>query len=168
MMSQDRMRRADRADVSFITTGAAPTQTNFANLFDSLTPRLRDRTYNALQMRHPVHPRHHRPGRSQWAVLAFLVLFTMGLVALAYYYLIPAHRAFLQARQQGDQHGVRAISATSALLLAVVMLILVSGLLITFRIGRLFFPRNTPPRTKTQYIDAWAESGKRMHTPPEE
>jgi hypothetical protein len=144
-------------------------QTNFANLFASITPALRDAAYNARQMRHANHPRRrHRPGRSQWAVLAFLVVFTDGLVALAYYYLLPAHRAFLQARQNGDQHGVHAISATSALLLAVVMLFLVSGLLITFRIGRLFFPRNTPPRTKTQYVDAWAESAKRMETPPEE
>jgi hypothetical protein len=114
------------------------------------------------------HPRYRRPGRSQWTVLVFLVAFTIGLVALAYYYLLPAHRAFLQAKKQGDEHGVHAISATSALLFAVVMLILVSGLLITFRIGRLFFPRSAPPRTKTQYVDAWAESGKRMGTPPEE
>ena len=119
-------------------------------------------------MQMPVHPRARRPGRTQWAVLAFLIVFTAGLVALAYYYLLPAHRAFLQARQQGDQHGVHAFSATSALMLAVVMLILVSGLLITFRIGRLFFSRNTPPRTKTQYVDAWAESAKRMETPPKE
>jgi hypothetical protein len=119
-------------------------------------------------MRRPIHSRHRRPGRSQWAVLVFLIAFTAGLVALAYYYLLPAHRAFLAARRQGDQHGLHAISATSALLLAVVMLILVSGLLITFRIGRLFFPRNTPPRTKTQYVDAWAESAKRMETPPED
>jgi hypothetical protein len=96
------------------------------------------------------------------------VVFTFGLVALAYYYLLPAHRAFLQAKQQGDEHGVHAISATSALLFAVVMLILVSGLLMTFRIGRLFFPRNAPPRTRTKYVDAWAESGKRMETPPKE
>jgi hypothetical protein len=115
-----------------------------------------------------LHPRRHRLGRSQWTVLVFLVVFTVGLVALAYYYLLPAHRAFLQAKQQGDVHGVHAISATSALLLAVVMLILVSGLLITFRIGRLFFPRNAPPRTTTKYVDAWAESGKRMETPPKE
>jgi len=159
---KDRVAQVNPAD------GRRTTETKVANLFASVIPSLGDAAYNAAQMRHAIHPRRHRPGRSQWAVLAFLIMFTVGLVALAYYYLLPAHRAFLQARQQGDQHGLHAISATSALLLAVVMLILVSGLLITFRIGRLFFPRNSPPRTKTQYVDAWAESAKRMETPPEE
>jgi hypothetical protein len=73
-----------------------------------------------------------------------------------------------QARHDGDKPGQHAISATSALLMTVVLLILVAGLLLTFRIGRLFFPRNAPPRTKTQYVDAWAESAKRMETPPPE
>ena len=114
------------------------------------------------------HSRSHRPGRTQWTVLVFLILFTLGLIALTYYYLLPAHRAFLQAKHDGDRHGLHAISATSALLMTVVLIILIAGLLLTFRIGRLFFPRNAPPRTKTQYIDAWAESGKRMETPPEE
>jgi hypothetical protein len=113
-----------------------------------------------------VHPRSRRPARAQWTVLVFLTLFTLGLIALAYYYLLPAHRAFLQARHDGDKPGQHAISATSALLMTVVLLILVAGLLLTFRIGRLFFPRNSPPRTKTQYVDAWAESAKRMETPP--
>ena len=115
-----------------------------------------------------LHPRAERPARTQWSVLAFLILFTLGLIALTYYYLLPAHRAFLQAKQDNDKPGLHAISATSALLMAVVLIILVTGLLLTFRIGRLFFPRNSPPRTKTQYVDAWAESGKRMETPPEE
>jgi hypothetical protein len=127
-----------------------------------------DTLYNTPQMPRLIHPRATRPGYTQWAVLAFLVVFTVGLIALTFYYLLPAHRAFLKAKEQGDKQGLHAISATSALLLAVVMLILVSGLLLTFRIGRLFFPRTAPPRTKTQYIDAWAESAKRMETPPEE
>ncbi|MDB5319998.1 MAG: hypothetical protein JWN40_1629 [Phycisphaerales bacterium] len=127
-----------------------------------------DTPYNAIRMPPAIHPRRRRPARTQWGVLAFLVLFTLGLIALTYYYLLPAHRAFLKAKADGDQHGVHAISATSALLMAVILIILISGLLLTFRIGRLFFPRNAPPRTKTQYIDAWAESGKRMETPPEE
>jgi predicted PurR-regulated permease PerM len=114
-------------------------------------------------------PRVDKPaGRPIWAALAFLVAFLLGVVALAYYYLLPALRAFLEARRHGDKPGTQAISATSALLLAVVLLILVAGMLLTFRIGRLFFPRNPPPRTRTEYVDAWAESAKRMETPPEE
>lgn len=116
----------------------------------------------------PQTPADRPAGRPIWAALAFLVAFLLGVVALAYYYLLPALRAFLEARRQGDKPGTQAISATSALLLAVVLLILVAGVLLTFRIGRLFFPRNAPPRTRTEYVDAWAESAKRMETPPEE
>jgi hypothetical protein len=101
-------------------------------------------------------------------VLAFLVGFTLGLVGLTYYYLIPASRTFIDARRQGDRTGQHAITATSALLLAVILVILVTGLILTFRIGRFFFPRKLPPRTKTKYVDVWAEAGKRVEVPPEE
>jgi uncharacterized membrane protein (UPF0182 family) len=108
------------------------------------------------------------PNRNRWAVLVFLVTFSAGVVALAYYYIFPALKAFNEAHKNGDSKGAKAISATSALLLAILLLILVAGILLTFRMGRLFFPRNTPPRTQTEYTDAWAESAKRMETPPEE
>ena len=52
------------------------------------------------------------------------------------------------------------------LLLSVILVILLAGVLLTFRIGRLFFPRARPPRTSTTYVDAWSESAKRMQTPP--
>jgi hypothetical protein len=106
--------------------------------------------------------------RNRWAVLVFLVTFSAGVVALAYYYLFPALQAFNEAHKNGDHKGAKAISATSALLLAILLLILVAGILLTFRMGRLFFPQNTPPRSKTEYTDAWAESARRMETPPEE
>jgi len=107
-------------------------------------------------------------GRPRWSVLVFLAGFSAGVVVLAYYYIFPALRAFHEARANGDKAGANAISATSALLLAVLLLILVTGILLTFRMGRLFFPRNPPPPSKTEYVDAWAESAKRMQTPPEE
>ena len=116
----------------------------------------------------PLDPPAPPPARPFWPVLIFLIGFTAGIVALAYYYLIPALQTFHQARESGDKTGAKAITATSALLLAVLLLILVAGILLTFRIGRLFFPRNTAPRAKTVYTDAWAESAKRMKTPPEE
>jgi len=109
-----------------------------------------------------------RPGRVQWGVLFFLLGFTVGLVALSYYYLFPALHTFLEAKQQGDKRGTKAISATSALLMAVLLVILITGLILTFKIGRFFFPRNAPPRSRTRYVDAWAESAKRMETPPPE
>jgi hypothetical protein len=112
-------------------------------------------------------PAAERPARPRWAALVFLLAFAAGVVVLSYHYLFPALRAFVEARHRGDQSGARAISATAMLLLAVLLFILFCGLILTFRIGRLFFPRAQPPRVKTQYVDAWAESGKRMQAPPE-
>ena len=109
-----------------------------------------------------------RPARTHVAVIGFLVAFAVGFVALSYYYLFPALRAFLEAKELGDKKGQKAISATSALLLAILLVILVAGLILTFRIGRFFFPRQTAPRTRTKYVDAWAESAKRMQTPAED
>jgi hypothetical protein len=54
------------------------------------------------------------------------------------------------------------------LLLFVLLFILFAGVVITFRFGRLLFPRAAAPRTQTQYVDAWAESARRMQVPPEE
>jgi hypothetical protein len=84
---------------------------------------------------------------------------------LCYHYLFPALEAYLDASRRGDKPGARAISATALILLGVVLFILFCGVLLTFRLGRLFFPRNRGPRTKTEYVDAWAESGRRMGTP---
>lgn len=88
-------------------------------------------------------------------------------MVLANVYLIPASRAFFEAKKLGDKTGTKAISATSALLLAVILFILVVGIILTFRIGRMFFPRATGPRVRTKYVDAWAESGKRLEVPGE-
>jgi hypothetical protein len=51
------------------------------------------------------------------------------------------------------------------LLLALVLVILVCGILLTFRFGRFFLPRHREPSGPTKYVDAWAESAKRMPTP---
>ena len=114
------------------------------------------------------HGRRHRLARVHYGVLFFLVAFAGFLIFLSSYYLLPALRAFIDAKKEGDNRGVHAISATSALLLAILLIILITGLILTFRIGRFFFPRKAPPRTRTKYVDVWAESGKRMETPPQE
>ena len=101
-------------------------------------------------------------------MLAFLAGFAVGIVFLSTYYLLPALEAYLQAHRAGDQTGKKAISATSALLLSVILVVLLAGLILTFRVGRFFFPRVTPPRTRTKYVDIWAESGKRFEAPEEE
>jgi hypothetical protein len=109
-----------------------------------------------------------RPARIPAAFLIFLAAFTALVVFLCFYYLLPAARASLEARKAGDKVGTHAISATSALLLSILLLILVAGILLTFRIGRYFFPGKTGPRTQTKYVDAWAESAKRLETPPDD
>lgn len=104
-------------------------------------------------------------GAIHWAILAFLLGFSLLLVVLIWYYLIPAGEAARDASPP-DKAKLRAVST---LLLAVVLFVLFVGLILTFRVGRFFFPRPHPGTgkpVKTQYVDAWAESAKRMPTPP--
>jgi hypothetical protein len=100
-------------------------------------------------------------GHTTWAFLAFLLGFTVLLIFICYWYLFPALRAAANATPQEK----RALSAHAALLLAVVLVILVAGITLTFRVGRFFFPRATPKRHRTTYVDAWAEAGRRLQTP---
>ena len=107
-------------------------------------------------------PRHAiRAGRTPWAVLLFLFGFTVLLVIVSYYYLFPA----LEAAQVATPNQKRGLQAYSRLLLMIVLFILFVGLIITFRVGRFFLPRSTPPPSKTNYVDAWAESAKRIKVP---
>jgi O-antigen/teichoic acid export membrane protein len=104
-------------------------------------------------------------GRSHWAAVAFLFTFTLLLIAICYFYLFPALEAYKHASPE-DRSKLRAYSA---LVQAIMLFILVAGLILTVRIGRFFFPRPDSPRVRTQYVDAWAEAGKRAETPkPEE
>lgn len=126
-----------------------------------------DMPYNVIEMlRRPLTHDDRRPGYAQMALVVFLLIFTVGLIVLCVWYLLPAMETFFQAEQRGDKAGRKAISATAALLLSVLLLILLSGLVLTVRMGRFFFPRKSAPRTRTKYVDAWAESGKRMQSPP--
>lgn len=99
-----------------------------------------------------------RRGRTTIAVLAFLILFAILLVAVSNFYLLPA----MSAAQGATPDEKRRLMAYSRLLLAIVLFILFVGLLMTFRIGRFFFPRPTGPRVRTQYVDAWSEAGRRL------
>jgi hypothetical protein len=104
-----------------------------------------------------------RSGRTYWAVLVFLIGFTILLVGVGSYYLIPAMDAAISPGVTAKEK--RTLMAVSRLMLAVVLFVLFAGLLLTFRVGRFFFPRKSPPRIHTQYVDAWAEAGKRMQPP---
>jgi hypothetical protein len=99
--------------------------------------------------------------RSLWAMVAFLLGFTFLLILIARQYLLPA----LAAASDADPGGRRQLAAVSALLLAIVLVILFIGLLLVFRVHRFFFShgrgalgKNSP----TEYTDAWTESGKRV------
>ena len=105
-----------------------------------------------------------RSGRTTWAVLAFLLMFAILIVGVSEFYLLPAMAAMKVANPAEKLRLV----AYSRLLLAIVLFILIVGLLLTFRIGRFFFPRPRAPKTQTKYVDVWAEAGRRVETPPAE
>ena len=96
--------------------------------------------------------------------MVFLIVFAMVAVVIAYYTVIPG----LEAAKNASPEEKRRLVAWFRLLLAVLLFILFAGLVLTFRFGRLFFPRASAPRTQTKYVDAWAESAKRMEPPPAE
>ena len=102
-----------------------------------------------------------RAGRTTWAVLLFLVGFATLIVFVSFYYLMPAMKAALSAGPLQRRH----LAAHSSLLMSLILFILFVGLMMTFRIGRFFFPRSAPPPAKTKYVDAWAESAKRVSVP---
>ena len=108
----------------------------------------------------PQQPR--RYARSNWAFAVFLLGFMCLLIGVCYYYLFPALIAFKHASPVEKAR----LRAMSALILAILLITLGCGLILTFRIGRFFFPRPTPPRVSTPYVDIWTEAGKRM-PPPE-
>jgi hypothetical protein len=107
-----------------------------------------------------------RAGRIHWAVFVFLVGFAVLLIGVISYTLVPGLEAATQPKISDDEK--RRLVAWYRLLLAVILLILFAGLVLTFRFGRMFFPRPLPPRTQTKYVDAWEESAKRVHVPPAE
>src|SRR5688500_2505866 len=102
-----------------------------------------------------------RAGRTPWAVLLFLVGFATLIVFVSFYYLMPAMKAALSAGPSQRRH----LAAHSSLLMALILLILFIGLMITFRIGRFFFPRSAPPPAKTKYVAARAEAAQRVWVP---
>ena len=120
-------------------------------------PRRRSRAARTSAAR----ARRHRRGAIRWQALVFLIGFTVLLVGILAYVLAPG----LEAARHATDNEKRSLVAWYRLLLAVLLLILFSGLMLTFRVGRFFFPRPTGPRTRTRYVDAWAESARRMEVP---
>ena len=96
-------------------------------------------------------------------MVVFLGGFAAILIGVCYYYLFPA----MNAAHDATPVEKRTLMAYSRLMLAVVLFVLFGLFLMTFRVGRFFFPRASAPRTKTKYVDAWAEAGKRAQPPQE-
>jgi hypothetical protein len=105
-----------------------------------------------------IQNRRRRSGRSAAAVLIYLVGFATLLFFVSHYYLIPA----LQAMSTANPMERKLLSAHARLMLALVLFVLFSGLILTFRIGRFFRPRSTRRAAPTEYVDAWKESGRRL------
>lgn len=105
-----------------------------------------------------------RSGRSEWAMIAFLFGFAILIVGISEFYLLPALDAYNKATPAERERLV----AFSRLLLAIVLLILFAGLMLTVRMGRFFFPRPRSPRSRTAYVDVWAEAGKRAQVEPKD
>ena len=107
---------------------------------------------------------HCRAGRVVWATLAFMAGFAILLAYVSRSYLIPA----LEAASTATPDQKKALSAHASLLLVIVLLILVSGILLTFRFGRYILPRKQEKAPPTRYVDAWEEAGKRLQLPRED
>jgi hypothetical protein len=105
-------------------------------------------------------------GAIRWSTLVFLIVFTVLLIVVTSYVLIPGLEAIQDPKLTPEEK--RSLQAWYRLLLFVLLFILFAGVVLTYRFGRLFFPRPTTPRTQTQYVDAWAESARRMQVPPDE
>lgn len=109
-------------------------------------------------------PDHDPRGQSRWTVLAFLIGAVLIVWLVLEKYLLPA----VLAARNIDEIGRKHLAALSSLVLAVVMVLLLAWLILLIRPGRFFLPRKAAPRSRTTYTDAWAESARRMQTPPEE
>lgn len=108
-----------------------------------------------------------RPARGYAGVVVLLVGFTLLFMAVCNWYLLPALAADAQAAP-ARQHALASAHARIALCVILSLLTLLVGLILIVRARRLVFPPNRLPRKPTKYVDAWAESARRMETPPED
>ena len=117
-------------------------------------------------------PRQFSFRRALVAIVLYLSGFAGVLMLVCWLYLFPAIRAAASAIERHDALQKKELAATASLILVLVLFVLFAGLLLAFRMGRFFFPRPAPPRTKpTEYVDAWEEAGRRMNNddlPPDD
>lgn len=107
----------------------------------------------------PIFPPSRPSGRSAWPVLFFFVGFAILLVLLGRYWIAPGIETLQDPAVDAREKAT--LKAYAALLLILVLALSFIGLLLVFRIRRLFFPQQFL-RYKTEYPDAWTESGRRV------
>ncbi|HEY7090356.1 MAG TPA: hypothetical protein VH518_19830 [Tepidisphaeraceae bacterium] len=105
----------------------------------------------------------HRPARSIWAMIFFLAGFTALIILVSHYFLIPALLASNGATAEEKRH----LQAFATLLLTIVLFMLGVGIVLVLRVKRFFVSGPASTRQKTQYVDAWAEAGKRARADEE-
>lgn len=105
-----------------------------------------------------------RVGRAFTGIIVFLVASMVVVLVVAERFLLPAMRVSIGV----DATGKKYLAALAMVVLAIVLVMLVLILVLVFRPSRYFLPRPWQPRTQTRYVDAWAESARRMETPPAE
>jgi hypothetical protein len=96
-----------------------------------------------------------------WAYVGFLALFLFLVLLVTKVYLFQA----IADVKGADERGRKLLGAHALLLMSLILTILGLALLMLFRIGRYFLPRNPGNEPKTKYTDAWGESAKRMKLP---
>src|SRR5688572_22518636 len=107
-----------------------------------------NRPFRKCLMSYPNRP---TPSRMLLRAVVFLFVFAIVLLLVVQIYLIPALEA---AKGVEDPKHRRELSAIATLILCVVLFVLFAGLVLTFRIGRFFFPRPPTARAKpTEYVD---------------
>jgi heme/copper-type cytochrome/quinol oxidase subunit 2 len=102
--------------------------------------------------------------RSILAMIAYLIGAAILIWIVAHYFLFPA----MEAAHGATAHQKRQLMATSRLMLMVVLFVLSVVTFMLFRVRRFFFPRPSEKPQRTQYVDAWAEAGRRAEAPPED
>lgn len=102
--------------------------------------------------------------RSFVPLLIYLSAFTILLIIVARFYLIPA----MQAAKTATPVQRRVLAADSQLLLTLLLIGLLGLLLMALRSAKYSRRGIGAKRKPTVYPDAWSESARRMKTPPEE
>lgn len=96
-----------------------------------------------------------------WAPVLFLLSFLAAVGVIAFFYLEP----LLKLANEGTTEQKRRLAAYGTLAMAVLILVLLVGLVLTMRVGRRLAALSPKRPSPTVYPDAWSESAKRLKTP---